>query len=311
MTEAFYIKPLTIGDALAAAKKCGGDYIYFGGGTDAAIYRKHRLSLENGIIDLNEIPEMKTIRVSENLIEIGSMVTLDEIVSFGEVVERLPLLAEAAASVASPVIRKSATIGGNLLVGNRCTLYNQSKEWRNAIGSCLKESGDICQVTGDKNKCNARNVSDVAAALIALSAEITVRNQNDTDTFDLSELYLPDGIYPHRDLGDDGIIMNISVPVKSIRWFFRKLRQRQSIDFSSLTVAAVVSEDNHARVCINSVSMAPVLIEGNLSQFTEDEVQNRARRECKIVDNDMMALSYRREMIGVYLRQWWQSIHDD
>ncbi|PIZ05633.1 MAG: 4-hydroxybenzoyl-CoA reductase subunit beta, partial [Flavobacteriales bacterium CG_4_10_14_0_8_um_filter_32_5] len=48
-----------------------------------------------------------------------------------------------ALSVGSPLIRKTATIGGNVLCENRCLYYNQSEWWRESIGYCLKCDGDI------------------------------------------------------------------------------------------------------------------------------------------------------------------------
>jgi len=36
--------------------------------------------------------------------------------------------------------------GGNVCVDTRCNYYNQSYEWRKAIGFCMKKDGDICLV---------------------------------------------------------------------------------------------------------------------------------------------------------------------
>ena len=38
------------------------------------------------------------------------------------------------------------TLGGNVCVDTRCNYYNQSYEWRKAIGFCMKKDGDICLV---------------------------------------------------------------------------------------------------------------------------------------------------------------------
>ncbi len=309
MDQKTYIKPTTVSEALAKAGDCKNNYIYFGGGTDIQIYRKQNLSLQNNVIDLSEISELRNIDLDENVLQIGSMATLDELINSKIVTENFPMIAKAAKSVATPVIRKTATIGGNLLVLNRCTYYNQSKDWRKAIGSCLRESGDICQVTGTKSKCYARNVSDISPVLIVSDAEVVIQNQNKVLTIPLSNLYSSDGIYPFQNLNDDGIIIGTRLTNKPIKWWYQKLRLRKSIDFTSLTIAATVDEDNIARICINGVSMAPVLIKEKLSKLTLDDLQKQSKKACKMVDNDLMPLSYRREMLKTYLNDWWDSVH--
>ena len=309
MIQKAYIKPTTVLEALTKAVECKNNYIYFGGGTDIQIYRKQNLSLQNNIIDLSEISELRTIDLNDSVLQIGSMVTLDELINSSIVTENFPMIIKAAQSVATPVIRKTATIGGNLLVMNRCTFYNQSRDWRKSIGSCLRESGDICQVTGIKSKCYARNVSDISPVLIVSDAEVIIQNRNTVATIPLLNLYTSNGIYPFQNLADDGIIIGIRLTNKPVKWWYQKLRLRQSLDFTSLTIAATVDEDNIARICINGVSMAPVLIKEELSKLTLDDLQKQSIKACNLVDNDLMPLSYRREMLKKYIDDWWDSVH--
>jgi 4-hydroxybenzoyl-CoA reductase subunit beta len=310
LNDSLYIRPPTVDEALVKAAEHQGDYLYFGGGTDIQIYRKQELARQRTVIDLSDIDGLRAIQKGKDGLTIGSMVTLDEIITAAVIQDEFPLIAEAAKSVATPVVRKSATIGGNLLVQNRCTFYNQSKAWRKAIGSCLKEVGDICQVTGGKDKCFARNVSDTAPALMVLEATVVIHNRDAIVGIPLKDIYVADGIQEHIHLDDDAILTEIKIAREPERWWFRKLRLRRSVDFTSLTVAATVDSDGTARVCLNGVSMAPVLVEQPLSSMTLEDLIRRARKECKTVDNDMMPLKYRREMIDVYLTDWWHSIAD-
>lgn len=308
MNHNAYITPTTVLEALTKAGECEKNYIYFGGGTDIQSYHKQGLLLQNNIIDLSEISELHNIDLNDNVLRIGSMVTLDELINSNIITENLPMILKAAKSVATPVIRKTATIGGNLLVMNRCTFYNQSKDWRKAIGSCLRESGDICRVTESKSKCYARNVSDMAPALIVLDAEAIIQNQNSVVTIPLMKLYASNGIHPHQNLNEDGIIVGVKLTPKPGKWWYQKLRLRRSLDFTSLTVAATVNDDKIARICINGVSMAPVLIKEELSKLTTDGLQKQSIKACKMVDNDFMPLGYRREMLKIYLNDWWDSV---
>jgi len=308
MDQGSYTIAQSVDEALAAAGNLQGDYRYFAGGTDIQIYYKQGLIAENSIIDLNEIAELKSIGFENGQLKMGSMATLGELARAKPVQDHFPLVRQAALSIATPVIRKTATVGGNLLVKNRCNFYNQSEDWRIAVGSCLRDQGDVCRVTGGKNKCFSRNVSDLAPALIALDATVILQNREQSFTVPLTELYQADGINNHNHLEKDAIITAISIPQKKHKWYFRKLRLRRSLDYSSLTVAAVLDNEDELRVCINAMSMAPVLISGSFADFTLEQLQKTAAKECKTVDNDLLPLKYRREMLIVFLEEVWKTL---
>ena len=80
---------------------------------------------------------------------------------------------------------------------------------------------------------------------------------------------------------------------------------RRSLDFTSLTVA-VVWDRYRVRIGINGVSMAPVLIRENLSGLSLGNQQRQARKKCLFVDNNLLPLQYRREMLQIYLQEWWE-----
>ena len=305
---AYYHTPDSIKDALSIAGEFDGNFVFFAGGTDVQIYRKQELDKNEHIIDLSSIHDLNSISMKDEVLSLGAMTPLDGIIKSKEMQNYFPLLVEAAKSVATPVIRKTATIGGNLLVRNRCTFYNQSQEWRNGVGSCLRDVGDICQVTGGKNDCYSRNVSDTAAALIALNAKITLINSNDMTQKPLKDIYLPCGIKFH-DLDNKNILTQIHVPFRPKKWWYKKLRVRKTLDFTSLTIAATVDNDDMARICLNGVSMTPILIEEPLDTLALESLIKQARKNCKTVDNDLMPLKYRREMINVFLEEWWEYEH--
>lgn len=307
MSESSYNKVQTVEHALSLAREYSGNYLYFAGGSDIMIYRKQNLADQSNIIDIRDIPELGDIRAKEDSLVIGSAVSLHELSTSQVVTEKYPILSEAAVSIATPVIRKSATIAGNLLVANRCNFYNQSALWRESAGSCLRETGPTCLVTGGRDKCYSRNVSDLAPALIALGANVTIRNQQGTTELPLYDIYNADGICYHNHLEDDAILLSITVPAPPQRYFFRKLRRRGSLDFSSLTMAAAVNGDI-ARVCLNAVSMSPILLTINLANDILADTQKLAVRSCKTVNNDMFSQKYRRQMISVFLAQFWREM---
>lgn len=102
------------------------------GGTDLLGTLKDRLlpTYPEGVVSLKGIPDSAYI-VSEDgdSLSIGAGTTLKEIAESQAVREHCPALAEAARSVASPLIRNTATIGGNLCQDVRCWYYRSTEIW--------------------------------------------------------------------------------------------------------------------------------------------------------------------------------------
>lgn len=308
MADCSYNNASTIDMALELAGQHEGEYVFSAGGTDLQLYRKQKLNLKPHIIDLSEIKELNTIKLDGERLSIGSMVTLVELSKSSVVGDFCPAIIKATKLIATPVIRETATVGGNLMVANRCNFYNQSKSWREAAGSCVRDVGDTCLAVGGGDKCFSRNVSDLAPLFIALDAALITQNSSETRTLPLLDLYAPDGVTYHTGPTNNGIIKSIVVDTKPKQWFYRKLRRRQSIDYTSLTVAAAVDVNSMARICLNGVSMSPVLLPVDLSNYNLTDIITEAKRACKTVDNDFIPLKYRRDMIDVYLTDFFQHI---
>jgi 4-hydroxybenzoyl-CoA reductase beta subunit len=307
MAEQSYVKPTTVDEALAQLRAGNGESLLLAGGTDVQTYRKQGLERCAHLIDLTGIASLRQITAKPDRLEIGAMTTLDHLARSKEAEAWCPMISAAARAIASPTIRYTATVGGNLMVSNRCTFYNQSKLWRESAGSCLRETGPTCLATGGTDKCYARNVSDFAPALIVLNGRVEIRDTKGVRTLPLSDLYVPDGMRGHDGLGTGTIVTAVHVSLKPAKWYYRKLRQRESIDFSSLTVAGALDSTGLAHICINGISMSPVVIETQLASTNLIDLQLLTRRTCKTVDNDILPLKYRRQMIDVFLEELWQS----
>src|SRR6266403_2018630 len=66
------------------------------------------------LVSLHRIAGLSEVRVDKGTLEIGAMTSLSALVRHGIVRDGWPLLAHAASRVATPSIRSSATLGGNL-----------------------------------------------------------------------------------------------------------------------------------------------------------------------------------------------------
>jgi 4-hydroxybenzoyl-CoA reductase beta subunit len=304
-----YFLPTSVSSAAELLRAFGSQGGALAGGTDVMLSSQQGLMKGESIVDLSLVTELRGLKTTDTGIEIGSMVTLAQLERSEFVERRFRIIAQAASSVASPVIRQSATIGGNLLVGNRCTYYNQSKFWRNSIGSCLKDTGDTCRVTGIRNgRCYARNISDMAPALIALYAKASFLVGGRESQIPLEELYSADGLLPLGGVTADALLLRVEVPAPPEKSFFRKLRLRKSVDFSSLTVAGARDKSGAVRICLNAIAMAPILISGHAKGLDMERVIHEARIKSKIVDNDVLPIEYRKEMMTLFLRELWAAL---
>src|SRR3989475_8106317 len=135
------------------------------------------MPLPEVLIDLMTIKDLATIKLDGGSTTIGAVVTLQEIVDNDELRKRLPLLTQAAESVASPLIRNFGTLGGNVNQRPRCWFF------RGEDFNCYKKGGDFCYaVTGDNRYhaiiggglCYIVHPSHTATALLALNAKAKI-----------------------------------------------------------------------------------------------------------------------------------------
>ncbi len=305
--ERTYFQPHSAEEAVNIAHKHENESCFIAGGTDVMVNKFQGNNEFSCFIDITGISEMKQISVQDNYLKIGSLVTLDNITKHTQIKNNFPLLIQAANAIASPVIRKTATVGGNLLCENRCVYYNQSTWWREAVGHCLKCDGDICIATGGKKNCFSKFVSDLAVALICMDSNIEVVEHGGSYIAPLENLYSGDGVNPHK-LKKSTLIKYIHIPLQQdFRFAFKKLRQRESMEFSSLTTAVTRNKHGKIKIVLGGVDPRPVVVEGTHGNNEQDLIK-QAVKKTRIVDNDVFSRQYRKDMISVFLNQSFQEI---
>lgn len=299
-TEKTYFRPRSLEEAVQLAAAHQHDFRFLAGGTDVLVNKFHETDTCGCLIDLTGIAELKQVYQEAGRLRIGALVTLDELQRHREVATIFPVLPEAAAAVASPVIRKTATLGGNLLCENRCIFFNQSEWWRQAVGFCLKCSGDTCIASGGKQNCFSKFSSDIAVALISMDATIEVFDQGTRQDIPLESIYSGDGVNP-RTLSPAALIRSVGIPLdRDYRSVFKKLRRRKSLEFSSLTSVVTTDRQGHIQIVLGGVDPRPVVVKGTTADERGALIQ-KAVKKARIVNNDPYPRLYRKEMIGVYL----------
>ena len=127
MKNIAYVRPDTYEEA---AERLGKGSVIMAGGSDlvggmkADIYPQYPETL----VSLKGIPGAEGIWEEEDGLRIGAMTRLSVLAEDERIKEKLPMLAEAAHSVATPLIRNIATIGGNICQDVRCWFYRYPHE---------------------------------------------------------------------------------------------------------------------------------------------------------------------------------------
>ncbi len=307
IAEKIYLKPATAAEAIALAAKHPQGFRYLAGGTDVLV-NKFQGNDESGcLIDITGIDEMKNVAIDGDTLKIGSLIRLDDLQKHGIIRQKFPALLEAAHQAASPMLRKTATIGGNILCENRCSFYNQSEWWREAVGYCLKCDGDICIATGGKKACFSKFVSDTAPVLICCNARIEVSDINGKGIFNLEEIYTGDGVNP-RVLSKTALVTAILLPLANqYQCVFKKLRPRESVDYSSLTTVVSKDKTGRIKIALGGVDPKPVVVEGGQADKKEELIKQAAKK-ARIIDNDFYTRAYRKEMISVFLERSFKEL---
>lgn len=302
IAEKTYIKTKFIEEAIFAAKQNNESFKYLAGGTDILVNKFQGTDDSTFLIDITGIEELKKVATDVNFLKIGSLIKLDDLKKHEVITKNFPALLEAAHQAASSMLRKTATIGGNILCENRCSFFNQSEFWREAVGYCLKCDGDVCIATGGTKACFSKFVSDTAPVFISMDAQLEIVDEAGKKIIPLENIYTGDGINP-RNLSKTSIIKNIILPLdRNFKTVFKKLRPREAVDFTSLTTAVTIDNSEKIKIVLGGVDPKPIVVIGNVNDDKEKLIKD-AVKISRIVDNDYYSRSYRKEMIPVFLKQ--------
>lgn len=308
-----YFAPRTLDEAVELMGRHGPETMLVAGGTDVYPGMKRRLFEPKKLVGLRGIRELRGFEAGDT-VKIGAGLTLTEVSQQPVIAERYPALATAARLVSTPQLRNMGTIGGNLCVDTRCTYYNQTEPWRQALTYCMKKDGHTCWVAPGSPRCWAVSSSDTAPVMIALGASVRLVGPQGERTIPVRALYHNDGIKyltkaPHE------ILTDIYLPDASgVKMTYHKLRRRGSFDFPILGVAVALrqTEDGtctDANIVLGAVASYPIkatdaeeiLVGQKLTPDLIEEAARIAFRPAKPLDNTDMGHPYRKQMTRIYV----------
>jgi xanthine dehydrogenase YagS FAD-binding subunit len=280
-------QPASIDDTLALLDKYKRDAWVLAGGLDTFDWLKDRNKRPKVVVDLSGVQELRGVKATaDGGVEIGAGTTLTEVVHHPIVVEKFPLLTQAAELVASPQIRNQGTLGGNVSQDTRCWYYRAG--W-----TCYRAGGNICYADTptainrehaifDASRCVAVNPSDTAPALIALDAKMVIRSVAGERIVDAENYFIGPSIDITRMtvLKPGELLTAIRIPGTwaGAPFYFEKVRERQVWDFPMVNVAAALKVSNgtiqSSRIVVNAVAAHPMRLTS-----VEEAVAGKPRNE--------------------------------
>jgi 4-hydroxybenzoyl-CoA reductase subunit beta len=244
---------------------------------------------------------------------LGACATLSSVAAHPEVARAYAGVATAAGLVSSPQLRNMGTIGGNVCVDTRCNYYNQTYEWRKAIGFCMKKEGDICLVAPSSPRCWAVSSSDTAPALWSLGARIRLVGPDGERTIPVGALFNDDGIQYLTRRPDEILTEILLPPAEGWRSVYLKLRRRGAFDFPILGVAAAARFEGEvvreARIVLGAVASLPreatkaaqALVGQRLTTEVIEAAADAAAGPARPLDNTDLTHPYRKKVTRVYV----------
>ena len=309
-----YRVPREIAEAVKIMAGSGPEGQFVAGGTDLYPNMKRRQQTPRTVISVMRVPELNQITGDgKSGIRIGASVTLTDIVEHPLINRDYPVIAHAARTISTPILRNMGTIGGNLLLDTRCNYYDQNYEWRKGINFCLKKDGDVCWVAPGSSKCWAVQSSDLVPVMVAIGAKFRLASTLGERMIDAAGFYNDDGIDYLKKRPDELLVDIHLPPLNGWRASYQKLRRRGAFDFPVLGVAAWIQVDHtgsvkDAKLVLGGIAPSPVEVkEAGAALIGQpldaDHIQAAAEAayvKARPLDNTDFVMNWRKQMTRQY-----------
>ena len=267
------MSPQSVDDAVALMAEYGGKAKLLAGGQSLIPIMKLRLASPRVVVDLNRIPDLSGIHEEKDAVVIGAMTRHREIERSPLLREHYPLLTDAAALLADPLVRNRGTMGGSL--------------------------------------AHADPASDWGTALLALGADLEIRGAKGNRTVAIDEFFkdsFTTVLAPHELLTR----IRLSKPAPHSGSAFSKLK-RKTGDFATVSAAVSLtleggSRAHHVRVALGGVGPSPLRAhhaEKALEGITTDSAAilhaaQLAPEDSRPTEDLRGSIAYKKAMVNVY-----------
>jgi 4-hydroxybenzoyl-CoA reductase subunit beta len=319
-----YVSPTSVEDAARLLAGAPGRAMLLAGGTDIVPNMKRRQQTPEVLVGLRRIGDLSRLVHHAHGITVGAMTTLTAMVRDGHLRSVCPGLWQAAAQVATGHLRNMGTLGGNLCLDTRCTYYDQTEEWRRAIGYCMKRDGETCWVATSSPRCLAVSSTDTAPMLQALGARVELQSVAGRRSVNVADLYANDGM-EYLTRRPDEILTSVGIPdQEGWRSTYWKVRRRGAFDFPVASVAAALRVESdgrvaEARIVLGAVASRPMsapradalLVGTHLEDEAIQGASDAAYDVAKPMDNTDFGLHWRKRIVRSLVRDALKELRGD
>jgi xanthine dehydrogenase YagS FAD-binding subunit len=250
MMAAFELfQPDSVDGAIDLLRDAGDGGWALAGGNDSLDWFKDRIKRPEAVVDLSGLAELRGVReLPDGGLEIGALTTLTEVQNDPLVRERYSVLADAAGRVASPQIRNTGTLGGNLCQDARCWYYRYGV-------NCYRAGGDKCYADTPQgqnrehclwgaDRCVAVSPSDTAPTMVALDARMVVKSADGDREVPAEDFFIgPDINIRRMTILEPGELLTaVRLPAEwaGATFYFEKVADRNTWDFPLVNIAAAM-----------------------------------------------------------------------
>ena len=273
LPEFDYIKPGSLLEASQFLATHAGEARPLMGGTDIFVRMRDRVWTDKYLVDVKGLDGMDAITYDPaHGLTIGASVNMNRVIASADVKNCYPLLAEAAAKVASYQLRTRATIAGNI--------------------------------------CNASPAGDTIGACILLGGVLNVHGKDGKRQEPLSAFFIGPGETVLR-AGDIVTSIQFPLPAPGLVGKYIKLGRNQSSDLAIIGVTVTGYPDDDApsgyRIKLALASVAPVplvvgqvetiLAEKPITEQMLSEASQAAMEACDPIDDVRASARYRKLMV--------------
>ena len=272
----------TLEGAVALAQealRAGQSVSFVAGGTDLLQLMKDRVVNRPGSGEPDVLVNLTTVDGLDQVASggqdgttVGGMITLSALSENPDIRDQFTVLAEAAESVATPQIRNTGTLAGNVVQRPWCWYY------RNGF-PCYKAGGNRCFSIAGENQLHAIfgggpsyivHPSDLAPALVALDATFRIVGPEGERILPGSDFFvLPREDAEHENvLQDDEVLASVTLaaPRDGVRSAYHKVMDREAWTHALVSAAVVLDMDGdvcrEARIVLGGVAPIPWRVPG-------------------------------------------------
>lgn len=267
-----YFSPRTLDEAIGLLQKLGPEAKLLSGGQSLIPMMKLRMVSPQHIVDINRIPGLDYISVSDGHVKIGALAREHQLETSELIKVDLPILVDTAKLIADPLVRSQATVCGNLAHGDPA--------------------------------------NDHPATMLALDALVIATGPNGQREIAIADFFpglFTTALEPEEILTE----IRIPLPPANSGGAYLKL-ERKVGDFATAGVAVQITLDDEgvcrkAGVGLTNVGMTPIkavkteafLADKTLDEATIKQAAETAASESQPMDDIRGSAEYKRDLVRV------------